>query len=431
MRPGVRRVLANTVWLSADRILRILIGIVVSAWVARYLGPDAFGKLNYAAAIVALLGALATLGLDSVVVRELVKEPDARHPLLGTAFTLRLLSGALCIGGAVLYAWLARSEDPTTMLLVAIFSIGLLAYGFDVVDLWFQSRLASRYSVIAKNGAFLVVSAGRVALILAGASVVAFAWAGLLETLLASAGLVVAYRLSGERIRAWRLSLARAADLLRPGVPLMFAGLAVAVYIRIDQIMLAEMIGDASVGIYSAAVRISEGLYFIPMVIVTSLVPVIIASKSADQALFTSRMQHLYDVMVAAAVAVALPLSLLAPLVINLLYGPQYASAAPVLAIQAWACVFVFLGIASSSHLLAENLTVISLYRTLIGAAVNVALNLVLIPRHGVLGAAYASLISYGVSTFALILFSRARSAGVMMLRALLPLRLLTDRRMP
>ena len=422
-RPGLRRILSNTAWMYADRILRMTVGLLVGVWLARYLGPHAFGQFSYALALVALFGALSTLGLDRVLVRDLVGASAARHELLGSALVLRLFGSAVAMSAAVLCVRVFRPDDATTQQLVVVVAAGMFVQALDVLELWFQSRLESRYTVVAKGAAFLAATAAKIALILIGAPVIAFAWAILLDVLLAAAGLVVAYRISGESFARWRASVSGALALLKPALPLIFSGIAVSIYMKIDQIMLGEMLGDAAVGAYSAAVHLCEATYFVAGVMVASLFPVIVSSRASNKQLFLARMQRLFDLMVMVGIGLALPLSLFSPYIIQILYGDAYSAASGVLAIYAWAAIFVFLGVASSSYLLAENLTIVSLYRTTLGAVTNVGLNLLLIPRFGITGAAYATLISYGVAAYGVFLDRRARVAGVMMLRALLPLR--------
>jgi PST family polysaccharide transporter len=424
-RPGLRRVLSNTVWMYADRILRMTVGLLVGVWLARYLGPHAYGQFSYAVALVALFGALSTLGLDRVLVRDLVGASTARHELLGSALVLRLLGSAVAMSAAVLCVRALRPDDVTTQQLVVVVAAGMFVQALDILEFWFESRLESRYTVVAKGAAFLAATAAKIALILIGATVIAFAWSSLLEVVLAAVGLVVAYRISGERFARWRASVSCALALLKPALPLVFAGIAVSTYMKIDQIMLGEMLGDEAVGAYSAAVHLCEATYFVPGVLVASLFPVIVSSRASNKQLFLARMQRLFDLMVVFGIGLALPLSLLSPYIIQILYGDAFSAASGVLAIYAWAAIFVFLGVASSSYLLVENLTIVSLYRTTLGAVTNVGLNLLLIPRFGITGAAYATLISYGVAAYGVFLDRRARVAGVMMLRALVPFRLI------
>lgn len=174
--------------------------------------------------------------------------------------------------------------------------------------------------------------------------------------------------------------------------------------------------------IKGTALRLSEAWYFLPMVITTSLFPASINAKKVGRELFHSRQQRLYDLMVWLSVAVALPVTFLSPWIITFLYGDAFSDSAIVLSVHIWASVFVFLGVASSQWLVAENLQLYSLLRTGSGALVNIALNFILIPRYGIVGAAYAFLISYVVATYiSLLPFKETRVVVKLMTNSLLP----------
>ena len=222
----------------------------------------------------------------------------------------------------------------------------------------------------------------------------AFIWALLAEGLIGAAGLLAVFAMRGGGMRAWHIRPQRVKTLLADSWPLMLSGMAIMVYMRIDQIMLGQLLGDESVGIYTAAVKISEIVYFIPMSIAASAFPAIVEVRKRDEALYYRRLQRLYDLMVALSLAVALPVTFLSDWMVTLLFGSAYRAAGPVLAIHIWAGVFVFLGVAGAKWYIVENLQKISLINTSIGAATNIVLNYVLIPRWGVAGAAWATVVS-------------------------------------
>lgn len=419
-RPQLRQIAGNTGWLFADRIVRMGIGLFVTVAVARYLGPAQFGILNYALAFVALFSALASLGLDSIVVRELVREPAARDSLLGTAFLLRLVGGGatLLLCGAVI--GLLRPADPLLQLVVAITAAGLVLQAFEVIDFWFQSQVQSKYVVMARTTAFLVVALLKIGLIAAGASLVAFAWAGLLEVLLMAGGLAAMYRLTGGRFRHWRPELARARRLLHDSWPLILSVLLIMIYMKIDQVMLGEMVGSAEVGLYSTAVRLAEVWYFIPVAIASSTFPSIVAVMESDPQLFYRRLQQLYNLLALLAYLVAIPLTFLAPWLVTLLFGPAYQAAGPMLSILVWAGLFTSLGVARSSFLMAKNWTRLHSLTVLVGSLVNIGLNLLLIPRFGGVGAAIATCVAYWVAAHgSCFLFRPLFKTGIMLTRAL------------
>ncbi len=399
-REDLQKIVGNMGWLFMDKVTRLASGLVIGVWLARYLGPEEFGLYNYAVAFVALFGAFTTLGLDGVVVREIVRNPIARDEILGTAFALRLIGGFIGLLITITAILLMHPYGSLAYWLVAIIAAGMIFQAFDVIDYWFQTQVQSKYTVYAKNAALFFIVLVKAALILYHAPLIAFAWAYLAETILVSLAMMIVYRINGHFIKFWHVNLDRAKSLLRDSWPLILSSLAIMVYMRIDQVMIGEMIGTDAVGIYSAAISISEVWYFIPMAITASVFPVIIHSKKISEELYRSNFQRLYDLMVWLALIVAVPMTFYADSIINILYGSQYNQAGTVLTIHIWGSVFVFLGVTSGRWFLAENMNHIFFRRTLAGGVVNVILNFILIPVYGIRGAAIATLISQASAAY-------------------------------
>jgi len=398
--------MSNTGWLFGDHAIRMGVGLVVSVWMARYLGPGEFGLFSYAIAFVALFGAMAGLGLNNIVVRDLVKEPQAAGDILGSAFVLLMLGGLLAFVLVVTAISYVRPDDSLSKLLVVLLGLAMLSKSAEVVKYWFESQVQSRYSVWVENGAYLIFAAVKMALILDQAPLTAFVWAMLAEGFVAAIGLMAMYVWRGGRLNTWRPHAVRAKALLKDSWPLILSGLAIMVYMRIDQIMLGQMLGDEAVGIYSAAVRISEVWYFIPAAIVASVFPAIIEAKKESESLYYQRLQQLYELMVFLALTVAIPLTFLSGYLVELIFGEAYSQAGSVLAIHIWTSIFVFLAAASGKWFVLEGLTKLALRRNLYGAVLNIALNLVLIPLWGINGAAVATLVSVSVAAYFSDLFS-------------------------
>lgn len=425
-RQSLREIIDNTGWLFLDKILRMGVGIIVSIWVIRYLGPDRFGQLSYATAFVGLFSAFASLGLDGIVVRELVRKPEDAPEILGSSFFLRIGGGAATLLISSLAILLLRHDEPQSLLLVAILASGTIFQAFDVIDFWFQSQVQSRYTVLARNSAFLTISCIKIGLILGHASLVMFAWAALAEIILAATGLGIAYRKSGHSIRAWRGTVNRCTALLSDSWPIILSGLSVAVYMKIDQIMLGEMIDNGAVGIYTSATKLSEIWYMIPMIIVSSIFPALIQSREKDEALYYRRITRLFSLMAAISLMIALPMSLCSTWLVVALYGSHYQAAGPVLAVHIWSSLFVFYGVAQSPWDLTENLNRLAMIRIILGATANVLLNLVLIPSYGVLGAAIATVLSQSLAAMFLnLIHEKTRPIFFCQLRSLLFLKYL------
>lgn len=399
-RPNLVKIVDNIGWLFFDKILRMGVGLFVGVWIARYLGPEQFGLLNFALAFTGLFGAIAALGLQGIVVRDIVRDPKSARLTLGTAALLQLIGGLLSfllILGAISYL---RPDDTLTRSIVAILGSMMLLKVSDIAVFWFESQVRSKYTVWVQNGVFLVFAAIKVLLILQEASLTAFVWTMLAEAAFVSLLLLIVLGLRGPALTSLRASASRAKSLLRDSWPLILSAIAITVYMKIDQIMLGQMIGDEAVGIYSAAVRISEVWYFIPIAIVASVFPAILEAKKHSEVQYYARLQKLYDLMVVISISVALPMTFLATPLVGLLFGEAYRGAGAVLAIHIWASALVFLGVASSQWFLVENRQFLSLQRTVLGAIANVGLNLWLIPHYGAIGAAIATVASYAVAAY-------------------------------
>ncbi len=399
-RTGLHKILANISWLFADRILRMGFGLVVGIWVARYLGVQQFGLLNYAIAFVAIFNPLANLGLDVVVVRRLVADPTQQQSILGTSFWMRFVAGWLTWLAVIIGIYLLRHDDAMTIVTVMILGAANIFQSFDTIDLWFQSQVRSKYSVLAKNAAFIATTSIRVVMVLSHAPIVAFVVAILLEAVLGAVGLLIVYKQQGYLVKLWQWSRSLAQDLLRESLPLILSGLTIMIYMRIDQIMLGQMIGDKAVGVYSAATRISEVWYFIPMTVSSSVMPSIFNAKEISEELYYQRIGGLNRGLTWLAIAVAIVMTFVSKPLIVMLFGNSYIESGTILAVHIWASVFVFSGVATSGWFIAENLSYLSLYRTLSGAIVNILLNIFLIPIYGGLGAAIATVIAQAVASF-------------------------------
>jgi O-antigen/teichoic acid export membrane protein len=397
---GFMRYFKNTSWLFAEKILRMVVGLFVGIWVARYLGPEQFGLFSYAQAFVGLFTAIAGLGLDGIIVRELVKDPSKQAVLLGTAFYLKLI-GALLVLLALAGAVTLSHQDSLTTWLIFIIASATVFQSFNVVDFFFQAKVLSKYVVYVNIISLLISSFVKIGLILTNASLIAFAWVILFDSVILMLGFVYYFQRHAKlNIKRLKFSKATAINLLKDSWPLILSGLVISIYMKVDQIMIKEILDAEAVGQYAAAVRLSEAWYFIPMVIASSLFPAIINAKKVSEEFYYAQLQKLYDLVVWIAIAIALPMTFLSDWVIDLLYGVQYDQSGAILMIHIWAAVFVFLGVVSSRWFIVENLQKYSFYRTLAGVLINIMLNYILIPSYGIYGAAYATLASQAVASY-------------------------------
>ena len=399
-RPGFRKYFANTSWLLGERILRMAISLFVGIYVARYLGPERFGLLSYALSFVWLFSSLASFGLDDILVRELVQRPEQRNNLLGTVFWLKVC-GTAVMGIAIAAVLQFMAEDQRTCWMIVIIAFGFLFQATNVIEFYFQAQVQSKFTVRAQVVQLLITSLFKIYLVWNKAELVWFALALMLDQAVVAVLFLLMYHWKIEWFPFFSFQWKHAKKLMIDAWPLIFTGMVVSVYMKIDQVMLKEMLDAKAVGVYASAVKLCEAWYFVPTAVMASLFPAVIEARKKSETVYDERIQKLYDLMVWGSVAIALPTTLLADWVILILYGTDFQEAADVLRIYIWAGVFVSLGVASSKWLVTENLQRYLFYRTALGAVLNISCNLWLIPIYGIRGAGFATLISYFIVAYA------------------------------
>ena len=404
--PNLRKAIGNTGWLFTEKITQMVLGLLIGLWIARYLGPERFGRFNLAIAIVGLSVPFAKLGLDNIVIRNLARDPSCRDETLGTTFILKLISSSLAFFVTLQIVILSTSSGSPNytekLWLVGIIAAGTIIQSFDIIDYWFQSQVQSKYSVLARLGAYVLMNGVKLILIQIRAPLIAFAITMVAEYVLCTIGYVITYRLSGNFIKSWRINFRYAKTLLKDSWPLILSGIVIMIYMRIDQVMLGAMKGDKSVGIYSAAVKISELWYFVPGAIVSSVFPYIIQAKEISEEVYYRRLQQVFTTVSILAYAVAIPVTFLSTQIVTLLYGKNYAEAGAILNVHIWAGLFVSLGVARETWITTEGLMKFSAVTAAAGAVINIVLNYFLIDKYGGLGAAIATVIAQIVASYAI-----------------------------
>jgi len=391
---GFRRYFANTGWMFFGQMFSLLISFFIGAWIARYLGPQNFGVLSFSMSFSGLFAFIASMGIDGILSRELVKFPEKQNELMGTSLGLKLLGGSIAFLLSTIAAFLFE-QDPLIRLLIILFSLIFILQAIGVITTFFQANVWAKKIIKVQ---LLTMAFSSVLKILAISLGLGVSWIMLiyvLDGVWGGWGLVVAYRKNGLRIRAWKFNWKLALGILNDAWPLMLSGAAMSIYMKIDQVMIGNMLGETKVGLYAAAVKISEIWYFIPVIICTSLFPAIVNAKISDKASYKKRLHDLYWLMFFLATALAVPISFLAKPIVAIIFGLRYLPAAGALQIHIWAGLGVFWGVALNQYLLSENRTLINLVLTLSSAVLNVILNLFLIRNWGIKGAAMATLISY------------------------------------
>lgn len=414
-RPNLLAILSNSVWLLADKILRMCVGLFVGVWIARYLGPEQFGLWNFAIAFTAIFSAFSTMGLDGIVIRELVKNPHRQNELLGSAFVIKLFGGVLAILLALIAVLLMRGVEVITLWLVGLSAAGFIFQSINVIDFYFQSKIKSKYTVYAANAAFILMTIVKIILLITAAPLIAFALTGLGEVVLTAIFLLMAYKLNHSSIGDWCFSWLVAKELLKDSSILIFSDLCVIFNMNIDKVMLMQLMDVNDVGLYSVTITLVSTFYVVPLVIGSSITPKLTTLFESDYALYKRYVKKTYMYVGVSVILIGLLLSVFSKNIILLLYGKNYLDSAHLLTICAIALIFVSQVSLRGRMLIIEANTSQMLFFAVLSVITNVLMNIWLIPLYGAVGAAYAYIISWGFNAniFPLI-FNKTRPHALM-----------------
>lgn len=394
-RPGVLKILANISWLVLDKISVLGASLILGIFVTRYLGPTNYGLLNYASAFSAIAGAFVALGLESIVIKELVKHPTKKDEILGSAFYMQLGAGFFAFLLNIFLISIIKSGDYIVLFLVILSSIGFLFRPINVIDLYYQSQVSVKYSLWARNASFYLILVIKIVLLVKKASVIAFAIATAIEGILSSIFLILAYKkYSRSSIITWKFNYSLGSQLFKESWPLIFASVASIINMRIDQVLLGTMLDEKTVGIYAAATRISELWLMAPMIIGASIYPSMVAAREVSFAFLKNRIYKITLIMACVAIPFAITISFLSNQIIQLLFGNAYTGAGTLLSIHIWTGFPYVVAFALGQVFYLEKLTRLSLYTAIYTVISNITLNFLFIPKFGAVGSAGASLFS-------------------------------------
>lgn len=414
--PEFVNIFSNTGWLMGERLFRLLIGLLVGVLVTRYLGPERYGIYSYALSFSVLFTALASFGIDSIVIREMVKDKDRQNQLMGTAFALKLFGGALSLLISLIVLVFV-DIDFTTKVFIWIIVSSTIVTSFNVIDSFFQARVESRFIVKTNTITLILSSCIKIALILMEAPLLGFVLILLFDSVSRALGYLYFYKKHKYSLFQWKFEMALAKSLLKESWPLILSGLAISVAMRIDQIMLKTYVTDGNLGFYAVGVRLAELFSFLPMIIGQSVYPKIIKINFKTG---KKKISQLIGYVFYLLCAMALVVTLLANFGINLLYGVEFDPSTQVLQILIWTIPVTYLGIITNQLLMVESHQKIIFVKQLMLALLNICLNLYLIPKYGIVGAAVATLMAdITINLFFDIVFNKSRWIFYLKMRAL------------
>ena len=393
-----KKISINASWIMIGRAVQLLLTFVCTMFVSRYLGPTDYGKMTYVYSYIQLFLPLCTLGMNDIIVKELIENRKQNDEILGTTIGLRLMSSLICMVLSVLLVMTANRNDEVYRIIAILQSFTLLFQSFDTIAYFYQSRLLSRTVGIVYVLAYGTSSAFRMIGILLHRTISWFAFATSFDFLMIAILFVLIYLRSGNR---FRFSIRTAKRLLSKSVYYIFAGLLIVIYGKVTEILfLGKMVSDTDVGYYAAATTLCNAWPFILTAIIDTMAPVIIETHQKDHAQFEKKMKQLYAIIFYVSVIAAIGIDLLARPAIGIAYGSRYLPAVLPMRIYAWSTAFSYIGVARAVWMQCENKINLEVIISLFGAITNILLNYILIRLYGTVGAAIAAVLTQVLTNF-------------------------------
>jgi len=414
------KVIKNSSWLVGDKVFTMIIGVFVTAFVARYFGPESYGQFNYALSFVTLFTALSTLGLETLTVKAIVDKEHDEGTILCTSLVLRVIGGVILTIIAVTLIRLIEPNESNTHILVTILSLTMVFKALEVIEYWIQAHQRAKISSVVRIVAYVIIAGFKIGMVLLGGNLIHFALIHMLNVIIVGIGLIIAYFRNREEKFKWKVDISYAKSILSQSWYLILSGLMVTLYMQIDKVMLGSLMpSKVEVGVYSAAASIASMWYFVPMAIITSFKPVIMSKKKINEESYLKSVQLLYTIIAWLGICFGIFVLIFSNPIVKILYGAEYQKASSILSVSIWAGTFAMLGSARGVWTVTEGLQRYNMFYVGAGAIINIILNYLLIPTAGGYGAAVATLMSQvTVAIIAPLFIKQTRISAIMMLKA-------------
>ena len=396
--PYLKKTIFNISWLTTDQVLRIGMNSLITIFIARYYGKEAFGIYSVSLATIMIFSPLISFGFDGYIIRDIISHPDKRDEILGSTFIFRLFGAVSAI--SIIYA-IGDKLMPGNILekdLLRVLSISFIFQPFDVVDLYFRSQLKAKYTVWSKTGVFILIQFVKIYCLINRVPIITFAFLYVLEVALGGIALLLMYTKNLKySARKWHSTNARLYYTIFESWPLLISTWSTYLYMRMDQLLVGRMLGPASAGIYSASVRLYEMPVILINILGSSFFPILHDLFKKDKKLFFKRYSLITEIYTMIGYFIFIIVLIFGNKAI-LLFGKEFASGGLILKIQIFGLAIWFNSGLRSTYLAFTSNQKILLYSSLVSAILNIVFNILLIPIYGVIGSAYATVITYFLS---------------------------------
>ncbi len=389
----------NSFWLIFDQTIRILFALIIGSWTARYLGKSNYGQVSFITSYLTLFQIISGLGLEAIVVRDLIYDRVYANKIIGTVFIMKLLAGVINWFLSIILLIYFYGLNDETCFLVVIAGLSLVFQSFSVIELWFQSNNQSFNIVLPKLMASVITNIIKVVLIVNGSSIYLFIVLYSAEFMLTALFLFIALRnfpIQGKYKFDFNLSK----RIFNDSWPFLFSAISIYLYTRFDMFIIKNELGAAELGVYNAAITISTILPILPMIMLNVLNPILAKKKVESEETYYNILKVIFRIFGYSGILFSVSVYFLSDTIVQILFGSDFAAATYILKIHVFTNVFIYMGIAQNIWIVNENKGKINVYKTIVGIVLSITCNLLLIPEFGVIGAAYSALIVQSISSF-------------------------------
>lgn len=388
-----KKVFANIFWAMTGKIVNMAGALLVGILVARYLGPSQYGLMNYVISYVALFTVISNFGLDDIEIRELSRQPEKKDFILGTCIRIRFCFALLAFLLIVVTLFIFKTDVFTTIMIL-VYALTLFTGCFNIIRNYFTSIVKNEYVVKSEISRTIIGACIKIVLLWIKAPLEFFIVATMFDTVLVASGYCISYKRTVGKISNWRYDSSIVPFYIREAFPLVLSGAAVIIYQRIDQVMIGNMIDKESVGYFATAGKFLDLILFLPMVLTQTITPLLVKAKERDREEYESKKQQFVSIVVWVAILLSVFVSLFAYWLIHFTYGDKYLLAVPILQIMAFKTVGMALSSSSGQIIIMERIQKWAFIRNIIGCLICVGFNLLLIPRFGVIGSAWVTILT-------------------------------------
>ncbi len=414
---------SNIKWGIIEKIVKIILAFLIGALVARSLGPEGLGKISLGTAILSILNVIAGMGMQNIVVKLIVEEENKNNKIIGTAIIITTIASffIFAILGWILFIY--SNMDAELKVIVIVINSAILFRQADVLQYIYEAKINFKgisKLLLATN---LLMTILKIAFLKFELTVIWYAALIPLEVAIIAIGTYAIAGRDGLITYKLNIKLSTVRKLLIKSFPLLIASLSSILYLKIDQIMIGTYLNNEELGLYSAATRLSELMYIIPMTIMASYYPVLVEFKQKNESQYSKLTSNLLNVGSITAILASMATLVFSETLINIAYGNKYYEAAAILKIHGWTLLFVTIGVISHAWYVIEGLQSNIMYRTTFGALLNIILNSQLIPEYGGIGAAIGTLITQAVTTIGVdIITTKTRKLLILKIESLNPM---------